>query len=161
MKLIADAKKKLNAVAEIFSKRDSGTRCEVTVSNFTGKVASILEVKTTKEPFDAETDRQLLLANLDLQGGFTNARVLIDDSGKTMRLTAIYTGASDKGFHYGEVTIGDLVKFIKDHSANFPRGMKTKLSLGDFEGNTYHRKISIGTDDGRLHLSYELHERAS
>lgn len=161
MKLIADAKKKLNAVARIFSNRDNGTTCGVTVSDFAGKVASILEVKTTNEPFDSEIDKQLLLANLDLQGGFTNARVLIDDSGKMMRLTAIYTGSSDKGFGYGEVTIGELVKFIKDHTADFPQRMKTKLSLGDFEGNTYHRKVSVGTDDGRLYLSYELHERAS
>ena len=161
MKLITDAKKKLNAVARIFSNRDNGTTCGVTVSDFAGKVASILEVKTTNEPFDSEIDKQLLLANLDLQGGFTNARVLIDDSGKMMRLTAIYTGDSDNGFRYGEVTVGDLVKFIKDHKADFPHGMKTKLSLGDFEGNTYHRKVSVGTDDGRLYLSYEQHERAS
>ena len=36
--------------------------------------------------------------------------------------------------------------------------MKTKLTFGDFEGNTFHRKVSVSADDGRLHLSYELNE---
>ena len=39
------------------------------------------------------------------------------------------------------------------------KDLKTKLSLGDFEGNTCHRKFSVGTDDGRLYLSYELNGR--
>ena len=37
--------------------------------------------------------------------------------------------------------------------------MKTKISLGDFEGNSYHRKVAIGCDDKRLYLSYEANER--
>ena len=39
------------------------------------------------------------------------------------------------------------------------KDLKTKLSLGDFKGNTYRRKFSVDTDNGRLLLSYELNER--
>ena len=55
--------------------------------------------------------------------------------------------------------LGELVRIVKKDKATFPNGLKTKLSLGDFEGNTYHRKFSVGTDDGRLYLTYELNER--
>ena len=52
-----------------------------------------------------------------------------------------------------------LIRLVQKDKASFPLGLKTKLSLGDFEGNTYHRKFSVGADNGRLYLSYELNER--
>ena len=161
MKLLADAKKKLDAVATIFSRRDDGTKCEVTTKEFFGKVLGILVIRTSRHPFDPDSEKQLLKANIDLQGGFSDVRVALSQDRKELLARACYDGAANPDLRYGEVTVGELVKFIKDHSPNFPRGMKTKISLGDFEGNTCHRKVSVGTDDGRLHLSYELHERVS
>ena len=52
-----------------------------------------------------------------------------------------------------------LVRLVLNDKASFPHGLKTKLSLGDFEGNTYHRKFSVGTDNGRPYLSNALNER--
>lgn len=52
------------------------------------------------------------------------------------------------------------MKFVQEHKSDFPHGLNTKIALGDFEGNTYHRKVAVGTDDGRLYLSYEMHEQA-
>ena len=66
---------------------------------------------------------------------------------------------AEPAFVYKEFTLGELVHLVQKDKASFPLGLKTKLSLGDFEGNTYHRKFSVGTDDGRLYLSYELNER--
>ncbi len=31
---------------------------------------------------------------------------------------------------------------------SFPHGLKTKLSLGDFEGTTYHRRVSVSVTNG-------------
>ena len=67
---------------------------------------------------------------------------------------------AESAFIYKEFTLGELMRIVKKDKASFPHGLKTKISLGDFEGNTYHRNISLGADDGRLHLSYELNEQA-
>jgi len=59
---------------------------------------------------------------------------------------------------YGEITISQLVQFVKAHREAFPNGMHTKVCLGDFEGNTFHTKIVPSADVGRLFLGYELNE---
>ena len=115
-------------------------------------------------PSGALTDleQQVVLANLIQDGGFYRIDYNEhDDHRHVMRWWLTYgQKPAEPAFVYKEFTLGELVRIVKKDKASFPHGLKTKLSLGDFEGNTYHRKISVGADDGRLYLSYELNEQA-
>ena len=106
-------------------------------------------------------EQQIVLANLITDGGFYGIDFNEhDDHHRLMRWWLTYGHKpAEPAFVYKEFTLGELVQIVKKDKATFPNGLKTKLSLGDFEGNTYHRKISVGADDGRLYLSYELNER--
>lgn len=107
-------------------------------------------------------DREIVFANLFRHGGFRN----INEShrgnlAKTVRYSAIFGhGAPAPDFDYGEITVADLIRFINRHSANFPRGLNTRVTLGDFEGNTFHRKVNLAANGQDLHISYELNELA-
>ena len=59
---------------------------------------------------------------------------------------------------YGEVSIADFVEFDQSHPSDFPRGIGTTITLGDFEGNTYHSSMVMTADRRNLHLMYELNE---
>ena len=106
-------------------------------------------------------EQQVVLANLIQDGGFYGIDFNEhDDHHRLMRWWLTYGHKpAEPAFVYKEFTLGELVHLVQKDKASFPLGLKTKLSLGDFEGNTYHRKFSVGTDDGRLYLSYELNER--
>ena len=106
-------------------------------------------------------EQQVVLANLIQDGGFYGIDFnKHDDHHSLMRWWLTYgQKPAEPAFVYKEFTLGELVRIVKKDKASFPHGLKTKLSLGDFEGNTYHRKFSVGTDNGRLYLSYELNER--
>lgn len=114
-------------------------------------------------PSGALTDleQQIVLANLIQDGGFYGIDFnKNDDHRHVMRWWLTYGHKpAEPAFVYREFTLGELVRLVQKDKASFPLGLKTKLSLGDFEGNTYHRKFSVGTDNGRLYLSYELNER--
>ena len=114
-------------------------------------------------PSGALTDleQQVVLANLIQDGGFYRIDFnKNDDHRHVMRWWLTYgQKPAEPEFVYKEFTLGELVRIVKKDKATFPHGLKTKISLGDFEGNTYHRKISVGADDDRLYLSYELNER--
>ena len=114
-------------------------------------------------PSGALTDleQQVVLANLIQDGAFYGIDFNEhDDHRHVMRWWLTYgQKPAEPAFVYKEFTLGELVQIVKKDKATFPNGLKTKLSLGDFEGNTYHRKFSVGTDDGRLYLTYELNER--
>lgn len=160
-KLKADAKKKLTSVGKIFKGRDNGTDFEVLCYEEDGAITAALKLWTTDRPFDPEIDEQLVASDLALLGGFKDVGVNVTECGKEMTFYATYTGDAVAEIKYGEVTLDELVRFVKTHKADFPLGIKTRISLGDFEGNTYHRKVTVSSDDGRLYLSYELHERAN
>ena len=106
-------------------------------------------------------EQQVVLANLIQDGGFYGIDFNEhDDHHRLMRWWLTYgQKPAEPAFVYKEFTLGELVRIVKQDKTFFPHGLKTKLSLGDFEGNTYHRKFSVGGDDGRLYLSYELNER--
>lgn len=106
-------------------------------------------------------EQQVVLANLIQNGGFYGIDFNEHDNHHRLMRWWLRYGQkpAEPAFVYKEFTLGELVRFVKQDKASFPLGLKTKLSLGDFEGNTYHRKFSVGTDDGRLYLSYELNER--
>ena len=108
-----------------------------------------------------DLEQQVVLANLVQDGGFYHIDFnKNDDHRHVMRWWLTYgQKPAEPAFVYKEFTLGELVRLVQKDKASFPLGLKTKLSLGDFEGNTYHRKISVGADDGRLYLSYELNER--
>lgn len=160
LKLKAEAEEKLATAANIFARRDGKTTSDPRVQEFRGRLYCRILLTTTGHPFDKDSDEALLIANLDNLGGFENITCYRNRKRTRLLVTATYGGESSAVVRYGEVTIGELVKFIKEHRADFPLGMNTKISLGDFGGNTYHRKVAVGTDDGRLYLSYEMHERA-
>ena len=160
-KLKAEAKKKLTSVGKIFKGRDNGTDFEVLCYEEDGAITAALKLWTTDHPFDPEIDEQLVASNLALLGGFKDVGVNVTECGKEMTFYATYTGDAVAEIKYGEVTLDELVRFVKTHKADFPLGIKTRISLGDSEGNTYHRKVTVSSDDGRLYLSYELHERAN
>lgn len=158
--LIREAKLKLGKIGKMFEGRDASTHYQALVCLKGGKVTATLKLSTDLRPFDTEVDTQLIEANLSLFGGFTDVTRSLSEGNKVLTYYSTYTGEEAASIRYGEVTLEELVKFVKGHMTEFPHGMKTRLSLGDFEGNTYHRKVAVGTDDGRLYLSYELHERA-
>jgi len=156
--LIAQAKKKLTAIGNIFRNRDGKTDYEVLAYEEDDAITAALKVWTTGDPFDVEMELQLIEATLDLAGGFDYASHLLSDDKRTITYYMTYTGGDAVKADYGEVTLADIIKFMKQHPKDFPLGTKTRISLGDFEGNTYHRKVSLQDDDGRLHLAYELNE---
>ena len=106
-------------------------------------------------------EQQTVLAYLITDGGFYGIDFNEHDAHlRLMRWWLTYGHKpAEPAFVYREFTLGELVRLVQKDKASFPLGLKTKLSLGDFEGNTYHRKFSVGTDNGRLYLSYELNER--
>ena len=157
-RLMTSAKKKLTSVGKIFKGRDNGTDFEVLCYEEDGAITAALKLWTTDHPFDPEIDEQLVASNLALLGGFKDVGVNVTECGKEMTFYATYTGDAVAEIKYGEVTLDELVRFVKTHKADFPLGIKTRISLGDFEGNTYHRKVAVGSDDGRLLLNYELNE---
>ena len=159
--LIREAKRKLAKIGKMFEGRDSSTHYQALVYEEDSKVTAALKLWTNEHPFNTEVDTQLIEANLSLFGGFADVTRLLSEENKVLTYYSTYMGEDPVQLHYGETTLAALVKFVQEHKSDFPHGMKTKLSLGDFEGNTYHRKVSVGTDDGRLYLSYELHDRAS
>ena len=158
--LIVEAKTKLTKIGKMFEGRDKSTHYQALVYLEDGKVTAALKLWTGRRPFDTEVDTQLIEANLSLFGGFTDVTRSLSDGNKELTYYSTYTGEEPVQLRYGETTLAALVKFVQEHKGDFPLGMKTKISLGDFGGNTYHRKVAVGTDDGRLYLSYELHERA-
>ena len=157
-KLKAEAEEKLTTVAGIFAHRDGKTTSDPRVKEFRGRLYCRILLTTTGHPFDKDSDEALLIANLENLGGFESIVCSRNRKGTRLLVTTTYSGESSAVVRYGEVTIGELVKFIKEHRANFPLGMKTKISLGDFEGNSYHRKVALGCDNKRLYLSYEMNE---
>lgn len=156
--LVEAAKRKLTNVAVIISLRDSVTKAQAESHIFNGKVFGRIYISTTGEPFDKEIEKQLIISNIELQGGFTNITVSLRDCGRRMLVRAVYDGQTGNGLRHGEHTITDLLKFIKDHRREFPHGLLTKVSLVDYEGNTFHRKFSATEDGRRLHLSFEMNE---
>ena len=158
--LIREAKKKLTKIGKMFEGRDARTHYQALVYEEDAKVTAALKLWTGGHPFNTEVDTQLVEANLSLFGGFTDVTRTLSDGNKELTYYSTYTGEEPIQLRYGETTLAALVKFVQEHRSDFPRGLNTKISLGDFEGNNYHRKVAVGADDGRLYLSYEMHERA-
>ena len=156
--LIRDAKKKLGKIGKMFEGRDASTHYQALVYEEDGKVTAALKLWTGRRPFNTEVDTQLVEANLSLFGGFTNVTRSLSEANKVLTYHSTYTGEEPVQLHYGETTLAALVKFVQEHKNDFPHGMNTKISLGDFEGNTYHRKVAVCGDDGRLFLNYEMNE---
>ena len=157
-KLKVDAKKKLTSVGNIFKGRDNGTDFEVLCYEEDGAITAALKLWTAGHPFDGEIDEQLVVSNLALLGGFEDVGANVAEDGMEMTFYTTYTGDAVAEIKYGEVTLDELVRFVKTHKADFPLGIKTRISLGDFEGNNYHRKVAVSSDDGRLFLNYEMNE---
>ena len=156
--LIRDAKRKLAKIGKMSEGRDPNTHYQALVYEEDAKVTAALKLWTGGHPFNTEVDTQLVEANLSLFGGFTDVTRSLSEGNKVLTYYSTYTGEEPVELRYGETTIASLVKFVQEHKSDFPHGLNTKIALGDFEGNTYHRKVAVGTDDGRLLLNYELNE---
>ena len=159
--LIREAKRKLAKIGKMFEGRDASTHYQALVYEEDAKVTAALKLWTGGHPFNTKVDTQLVEANLSFFGGFTDVARSLSEGNKELTYYSTYTGEEPVELPYGETTLAALVKFVQEHRSDFPRGLNTKISLGDFEGNTYHRKVTVSSDDGRLYLSYELHERAN
>ena len=62
---------------------------------------------------------------------------------------------------YNGITLQEMVEFVATHPEFFPKGMKTVVTCGDFEGNYEHRKFELYGDKarkGELFIGYEMHE---
>lgn len=156
--LIRDAKKKLGKIGKMFEGRDSSTDYQTLVYEEDGKVTAALKLWTGKRPFDTDVDTQLVEANLALFGGFADVTRSLSGGNKELTYYSTYTGEDPVQLNYGETTLAALVNFVNEHKSDFPHGMNTKIALGDFEGNTYHRKVAVCGDNGRILLNYELNE---
>lgn len=61
--------------------------------------------------------------------------------------------------NYKTLTVKDLVDIVNADKKNFPLGMDTPITSGDFEGNYYHKMHEPMTDRGKaIFLGYEMHE---
>ena len=158
--LIREAKRKLDKIGKMFKGRDESTHYQALVYEEDAKVTAALKLWTGRHPFNPELDTQLVEANLSLIGGFTDVTRSLSGGNKELTYYSTYTGEEPVKLRYGETTLAALVKFVQEHKSDFPHGMNTKIALGDFESNNYHRKVAVGADDGRLYLSYEMHEQA-
>lgn len=156
--LAAEARDKLVAVAAIFNGRDGKTTANATAHIFKCKVFGRIYIHTTGEPFDLDFERQLIISNLELHGGFRNVTVVLRNNGQSMLVRAIYDGVEKPNLEHEEHTLGDLLDLVDAHPNNFPNGLETPITLGDYEENTFHRNFSVREDGGRLHFSFELNE---
>lgn len=156
--LIREATKKLAKIGKMFGGRDASTHYQALVYEEDGKVTAALKLWTGRRPFDTDVDTQLVEANLSLFGGFADVSRSLSNGNKELTYYSTYTGEEPVELPYGETTLAALVKFVQEHKSDFPHGLNTKISLGDFEGNTYHRKVAVCGDDGRLFLNYEMNE---
>ena len=62
---------------------------------------------------------------------------------------------------YGNYTLKDLVLLVKGNRDKFPLGMDTQITLGDTEGNYYHKKFAVeynGRPSPVLKLLFELYD---
>lgn len=157
-RLAAEARNKLVVVAGIFTDRDGRTTANATAHIFKSKVFGRIYIHTSGEPFDLDFERQLIISNIELHGGFRNVTVVLRNGGRSMLVRAIYDGIAKPSLEHEEHTLGDLLDFIDAHPNDFPDGFETPITLGDYEGNTSHNKFSVCEDGGRLHLSFELNE---
>ena len=175
-------KKTTKSAVAVTAERKFAVGARAAIENLTRIIhgSSIRDLKVTTKVYDrgnlaevflrldspsgalTDLEQQVVLANLIQDGGFYRIDFnKHDDHRHVMRWWLTYgQKPAEPAFIYKEFTLGELMRIVKKDKASFPHGLKTKLSLGDFEGNTYHRKISVGTDDGRLYLSYELNEQA-
>lgn len=156
--LAAEARDKLAIVAGIFTGRDGKTTASPSAHIFKSKVFGRIYIHTTGEPFDLDFERQLIISNIELHGGFRNVTVVLRNGERSMLVRAIYDGVEKPSLEHEEHTLGDLLDFIDAHPNDFPDGFDTPITLGDYEGNTLHRNFSVCEDNGRLHLSFELNE---
>ena len=156
--LIREANRKLAKIGKMFEGRDASTHYQALVYEEDGKVTAALKLWTGGHPFNTEVDTQLVEANLSLFGGFTDVTRTLSEGNKVLTYYSTYTGEEPVQLHYGETTLAALVKFVQEHKSDFPHGLNTKIALGDFEGNNYHRKVAVSSDDGRLFLNYEMNE---
>lgn len=155
-RLASEARDKLVAVAAILNGRDGKTTANATAHIFKCKVFGRIYIHTTGEPFDLNFEKQLILSNIDLHGGFRNATVVLRNGGRSMLVRAIYDGGEKPNLEHEEHTLGDLLDLVDAHPDDFPEGLETPITLGDYENNTFHRNFSACEDGGRLHLSFEL-----
>ena len=156
--LAADARNKLAIVAGIFTGRDDKTTANATAHIFKNKVFGRIYLHTTGKPFDLKFERQLIISNIELHGGFRNITVVLRNGGRSMLVRTIYDGVEKPNLEHDEHTLGDLLDLVDAHPSDFPEGLETPITLGDYEGNTLHRSFSVCEDNGRLHLSFELNE---
>lgn len=153
--LATEARNKLAIVAGIFNGRDRKTTANATAHIFRCKVFGRIYIHTTGEPFDLEFEKQLIISNIKLHGGFRNVTVVLRNGGRSMLVRAIYDGEEKPSLEHEEHTLGDLLDLIDAHPTDFPDGLETPITLGDYEGNTFRRNFSACEDGGRLHLSFE------
>ena len=156
--LATEARNKLVAVAAIFNGRDGKTTANATAHIFKCKVFGRIYIHTTGEPFDLDFERQLIISNIELHGGFRNVTVVLRNGGRSMLVRAIYDGEEKPSLEHDEHTLGDLLDLVDAHPDDFPEGLETPITLGDYEGNSFHHNFSVCGDGGRLHLSFELNE---
>ena len=156
--LIREAKRKLDKIGKIFKGRDESTHYQALVYEEDAKVTAALKLWTGRHPFNPELDTQLVEANLSFFGGFTDVARSLSEGNKVLTYYSTYTGEEPVELRYRETTLAALVKFVQEHKSDFPLGLNSKIALGDFEGNTYHRKVAVSSDDGRLFLNYEMNE---
>jgi len=60
--------------------------------------------------------------------------------------------------NYKAITVQDIVDEVLNNPKRFPKGMKTVVVSGDFEGNYTHQLHEIQYDGRKLCLGYEMHE---
>ena len=63
---------------------------------------------------------------------------------------------------YKTLTVRDLIDFVSNDAKNFPKGVDTPITSGDFEGNYHHVLHELMTDHlGKkeaVFIGYEMHE---
>lgn len=63
---------------------------------------------------------------------------------------------------YKQITLQDIVDFVKNNPKVFKDGMNTPVFSGDFEGNYEHHLHEISSTkfgkDVAIFLGYEMHE---
>lgn len=63
---------------------------------------------------------------------------------------------------YKTITVKDLVNFVSNDKKNFPQGLDTPITSGDFEGNFHHVLHELFIDKlgekEAVFIGYEMHE---
>lgn len=160
-KMKQNADKELIELVKIFSSRmkDDLVSYKSNYDESDNNVKCTLTIRSMLRPDPIDND--IYLSNM-IDKGFTSIKInepkKLSGGAYDLDISANFGGEpAKKSLTPKEITVRDLLLAVQN-TKKFPLGLDTKITLGDFEGNTYHKKCVLMKDKGKVYLAYEMNE---